>query len=74
MTNGGTLLLESKNTFSPIAVVYYEFYDKKENIKLPTDDLQCTVSSTHTGFGVAQTPSLMDYADGVDTMQFLLSL
>ncbi|MFT6049809.1 MAG: hypothetical protein ACI9KI_001548, partial [Patiriisocius sp.] len=26
------------------------------------------------GFGVAQTPTLWDYADGVDTLEFILAL
>ncbi len=74
MTNGATLLLESGNTFSPIAVLYYEFYDKVDNINIPEESVQCTVGRSFTSFGGAQVPGLFDYADGVDTLQFLLSL
>jgi hypothetical protein len=38
------------------------------------DDVQCVVSKEHIPFGKSQQPSLSDYADGVDTMSFLLGL
>ena len=60
-----------------------EYSDLKElqgRLDEMKDDIQCVVSgvnfeSTPTvGFGMAQQPSLSDYADGVDTMQFLTTL
>jgi hypothetical protein len=32
------------------------------------------VGHENTGFGKAQTPQICDFADGVDTMQFLISI
>ena len=37
-------------------------------------DIQCVVGKDHTPFGRAQQPELTDYADGVDTLQFLRDL
>ena len=76
MTNGTTLLLENKDPFSPISVVNYEYYEPGDIGKLNTADpnIQCVVGNHATAFGKAQDPGLFDYADGVDTMQFLLSL
>ena len=37
-------------------------------------DIQCVVGQAYTPFGQAQRPSLTDYADGVDTLQFLRDL
>ena len=77
MTNGSILLLESNAIFSPISVLNYCFY-KTEKEALDTiqnrEELQCVCGLNKTKFGKAQAPGLMDYADGVDTMQFLLTL
>lgn len=77
MANDCTLLLENKAIFSPISQLNYEFIKPdfsatgliKEN-----PDIQCIVGHGHIAFGEAQKPGLFDYADGIDTMQFLLSL
>lgn len=77
MTNGSALLMENDAIFTAIAVLNYSFYSNEA--KLLTDlksmeDIQCICGHNGTKFGKAQTPTLMDYADGVDTMQFLLSI
>lgn len=77
MTNGSIILRESKELFSPISVLHYEFYDHLEEVEKYLQDnssVQCIVGKNHTGFGKAQEPGILDYADGVDTMQFLQSL
>ena len=76
MTNGSTLLIENDALFSPISQLNYSFYDDPETLKASlknNKDIQCIVGE-EIDFGKAQTPGLMDYADGVDTMQFLLTL
>ena len=40
----------------------------------PFDNIQCIVSQGKTPFGHAQRPGLNDYADDVDTLQFLKTL
>lgn len=77
MTNGSTLLSENERHFSPIAHVYYQFYGDAGALKTRLEaekDLQCIEGHAYLPFGNAQSPGLFDYADGVDTMQFLLSL
>lgn len=77
MNNGSVILTENTSIFSPVSQVNYEYYT---NPKTLTDslksnkDIQCIVGHGFTGFGKAQQPSLTDYADGIDTMQFLSSL
>lgn len=76
MTNGTTLLVENKNIFSPISILHYEYY-KPGTDPLPVineQELQCLVGNGYNDFGAVQKPSLFDYADGVDTMQFLLEI
>ena len=47
-------------------------------LNLDEDKIQCVVSNlpikNKVDFGETQNPKLWDYADGVDTMTFLLSL
>jgi hypothetical protein len=76
MSSESTLLAENKNNFSPISVLFYEFYKDKEKLVAElslSDELQCIIGKGFTPFGKAQEPDLFSYADGVDTMQFLLT-
>ncbi len=77
MTNGTILITENKSLFSAISQVHYETYEDRLMIKNElniNNDIQCIVASDEVPFGQAQHPSLTDYADGEDTMQFLLNL
>ena len=77
MTNGAILLIEEPAIFSPISQLNYEFYVDKNDLsdKIPdTQNLQCTVGKEFTDFGKSQSPAITDYADGVDTLQFLTEL
>ncbi|MDR0789855.1 MAG: hypothetical protein LBO06_03555 [Bacteroidales bacterium] len=79
---GVVLLQESQSIYSPIAVLNYEFYDKIDDVFMQLqhdkDKLQCVVSDLQRldtiPLGNAQQPSIDDFADGVDTMEFLVSL
>lgn len=83
LDNGFLLVRESKDLVSPIAVLYYELYSsqKELSIKLASiaNKIQCTVSRQgrfpgSVPMGQAQFPSLGDYPDQKDTLQFLLAL
>jgi len=76
MTNESTLLVENDSLFSPISQLNYSFYNNKEtlieNLK-NQEDIQCVVG-IDIPFGRAQQPGLRDYADGIDTLDFLRKL
>jgi hypothetical protein len=76
MTNGVVLLVENPSLFSPISQVNIEYFEKEPPVdfSLYSNEIQCIVGHHHIPFGKAQSPSLTDYADGIDTMQFLGSL
>jgi len=77
MTNDSVLLLENEALFTAISQLNYSFYkdEKKLTDQLAGhEDIQCICGRPGIAFGQAQKPSLTDYADGVDTMQFLLTL
>ncbi len=77
MSNESLLLVEDASFFSPISQLNYEFYTDQE--KLATSlkgrpELQCIAGKKFTPFGQSQYPLLTDYADGVDTVRFLIDL
>src|SRR5690606_32672077 len=77
LDNGFMILRPSTALASPIATVFYErYYDLKSvrnQLEQQRDEIQCIVSLQDVPFGESQKPELWDYADGVDTMKFLLS-
>ena len=76
MTNESILLVENEAFFSPISQLNFSFYTAIIEVKnqLKNDEnIQCLVGD-NIAFGKAQQPSVTNYADGIDTMQFLLSL
>ena len=80
--NGFVILKEDGKLGSPIACLFFEYYENSKsldtyisNIK---DSLQCVVSNLNvpysTSFGSSQKPKIDDYADNIDTLDFLLKI
>lgn len=73
---GYLLLKEDSRISSPVSVLYYEYYKSQNDLKQRTDalkeEIQCIVSRHDIPFGMAQSPHLWDYPDGIDTIEFLL--
>lgn len=82
LDNEFLLLKEDQGYSSPIAVLFYERYASLENLEnelaAQIDNIQCIVSNSgienEIPFGETQKPQLWDYADNVDTLEFLLKL
>jgi hypothetical protein len=78
LDNNFLLLKESKDLFSPLAMLHYHFYESELEVSNYIEehkyDIQCVVGSNYIPFGKAQCPSLSDYADNVDTMRWLNEL
>jgi hypothetical protein len=81
LTNGFVIIRKSNPAFSSIATINYAEYENIEQVKTllveQNDKIQCVVTKTvcienPVYFGNTQKPELTDYADGVDTMNFLL--
>lgn len=74
MSTEAVLLVEDTSLFSPISQLNYEYYDGddqpaaglKEN-----ENVQCITGRGFVPFGHTQVPAVTDYADGVDTLDFL---
>jgi hypothetical protein len=86
VANGCILIKEAHAIASRIGVLHFEYYESlpvlRNKLASELDSIQCLVSKTPLSiesiesfsFGEAQSPNLLNYADGVDTMAFLLSL
>ncbi|SHH55808.1 acyl-CoA reductase [Winogradskyella jejuensis] len=82
LENGFLMIKEDQSFGSPIATVFYEKYSNIETLKRhldsQKDNIQCIVadgySNSEIPFGKTQEPQLWDYADNVDTVDFLLTL
>ncbi len=82
LENGFFMIKEDQSYASPIATLFYEYYDSKSELKdklaLKVQNIQCIVAKDFTdneiAFGETQTPKLWDYADGIDSIRFLLSI
>jgi hypothetical protein len=82
LDNGFLTLKEDTSFSSPISSVFYEYYTSIESLtnKLEKDKekIQCIVSKNQIldsiSFGETQKPNLWDYADNIDTLQFLINL
>ncbi|MBE0655318.1 MAG: acyl-CoA reductase [Bacteroidales bacterium] len=83
LDNGFLILKEDPVIASPVGCLYYEKYSTLERLsqKLEKErhQIQCLVTIAEnfpekTEPGKAQFPELFDYADGIDTLNFLLNL
>jgi hypothetical protein len=75
MNNGSILLNKSDVLFTPVSQVNYQYYNEDLTSELmKNEEVQCIVGSKFVAFGQSQKPTLKDYADGADTMDFLAKL
>jgi len=82
LENGFLMLKEDSNYSSPIATLFYEYYEDLDQLKAKLnsgkESIQCIVSKLElhnsVQFGETQHPQLWNYADGVNTLEFLSSL
>jgi hypothetical protein len=85
LDNNFLILREDEGLSSPLAVLFYSYYDDIKNvaklINAQAENIQCVVTtaplqvkSQAVDFGQSQQPKLWDYADGIDTMVFLANL
>lgn len=73
---GAFIMRRGEDFAQSLAVVtlreYADIEEVKKWIETNAEHIQCVVSRSDIPFGRAQYPALTDYADGVDTMRFLL--
>ncbi|MCZ4244420.1 acyl-CoA reductase [Pedobacter punctiformis] len=81
--NGFLLLKEDESLTSPLAVLFYEEYQNFKDVETILKDkeqsIQCVITKANLNmntfnFGESQHPKLWDYADDVNTIEFLNEL
>jgi hypothetical protein len=78
LDNNCFMLKEDESLHAPLSVVYFEYYSSKEEINKKLDelkdDIQVVIGRDFVAFGQSQSPKIDDFADGVDTMEWLNQL
>lgn len=83
LANDFLIAKEDASLHSRLATIHYSFYEKPEEVQdfiiEHHEELQVVVGRANklwksVDFGYAQQPELNDYADHIDTIEFLLSL
>jgi hypothetical protein len=82
LENGFFMVKEDESYSSPIATIFFEYYETTESLKKKLEaeknNIQCIVSKgfseNEIAFGTTQKPKLWDYADSVDSVEFLLAI
>jgi hypothetical protein len=85
LDNGFLLVKQDERFTSPLAVLFHSNYHDQSSaeklLNIESEKIQCIVSALPlqvknqlVNFGESQQPKLWDYADGIDTMEFLSNL
>ena len=82
LDTGFLLPKERRNILAPLACIHYEYYDTIKEVETfiqeNKEDIQCIVgnysSTKKIPFGKAQSPDLKDFADNINTLDFLSTL
>ena len=76
LDTGFLILKESRSLQSPVSVIHYQYYSTPgevlNDIESQQEKIQCVVSKKSIPFGMSQSPELWDYADNIDTLDFIL--
>ena len=78
LDNNFILLRETEDLHSSLAMLHFHRYSKPEEVesylKQHEPEIQVVIGHGYAPFGSSQSPALDDYADGIDTMDWLVSL
>jgi hypothetical protein len=74
---GNIIVTENEDLVSPVGVLYLHHYDNETSllkwISEREEKIQCKVG-INIDFGQSQQPALDDFADGINTYDFLVNL
>ncbi len=82
LENGFVMLKEDTAYASPIATIFFEYYESLDSLlprlHMESEQIQCIVCNENVvdfvKFGQSQHPKLWNYADNIDTIEFLLKI
>lgn len=78
LDNNFIMVKESADLHSPVGVLYYQYYSSQQEVEnyisQNKDHIQCIIGKNHVPFGYSQQPVISDFADNVNTIEFLVNL
>lgn len=78
LDNNFLMLRESDQLHSPVGTLHYRFYENenqvKEHLTTHREKIQCVVGKGHIPFGYSQKPVISEFADNINTLDFLVLL
>lgn len=78
LDNNFLMIRENSDLYSPVGVLFYEYYKSENDVKNFLDthknNIQCVIGKDHIPFGYSQRPVISDFADNVNTLDFLVNL
>jgi hypothetical protein len=78
LDNNFVLFKESNILHAPIGMIYYHYYEDPAEItsylEIHKEEIQCIIGNDYQDFGSSQQPQIDDYADNLNTMDWLHNL
>lgn len=78
LDNNFLMLRESDQLHSPVGTLHYRQYENEQQVtdylNANHEKIQCVVGKGHTPFGYSQKPVISEFADNVNTLDFLVLL
>jgi hypothetical protein len=78
LDNNFLMVKQSSDLYSPVGVLYFDYYQSEKKAKAylekEKEHLQCVVGKGHVAFGYSQRPVITDFADNINTLDFLVNL
>ena len=78
LDNNFVMLKESSDLHSPVGVIYFQYYDSELDIESylnnNRENIQCIVGQNYIPFGYSQQPVITEFADKINTLEFLVNL
>jgi len=76
LTNNYLIVRQNEALSTPVSVLHFEYYNSlaelENKLSEISEEIQCRVGLGGLPLGASQQPGLSDYADGIDTMKFLI--
>lgn len=78
LDNNFLMIRENADLHSPVGVLYFQSYkndkDVQNYLEAQKDHIQCVIGHNQVPFGYSQRPVISDFADNVNTLEFLVNL
>jgi hypothetical protein len=78
LDNNFLMIRETQDLYSPVGVLFYQHYKNEDEIKQYLDaqkqHIQCVIGQDYIPFGYSQRPVITDFADNINTLDFLVTL